>query len=61
MNFKLACDRNGVCKGAAMWLFHSFMRKTASAVLNARLSDEDIVAKNRLYASGKSSYYTPCQ
>lgn len=34
-NSKLACDTNGVSEGAAMWLFHLFMIKTESDLLNA--------------------------
>lgn len=34
-NFKLACHTNSVHEGAAMWILDPFMKKPASAVLNA--------------------------
>lgn len=40
INFKLACDTIGVQEGVAMWLFYIFMKKTASAVSNARIKAE---------------------
>lgn len=39
-SFPLACNKNGVHKGAAVRLFHFFKIYTASAVINARLSAE---------------------
>lgn len=39
-NFKLACDTDGVHEGASMWLLHFVVNKTASAVVNTRLSAE---------------------
>lgn len=35
LDSKMAYDTNGVHEGAAMWLFHLFMKKFASAILNA--------------------------
>lgn len=32
--FQIACDTNGIHEGAAMWLFHFFVRNMASAALS---------------------------
>lgn len=36
----LICDANGVQEGAAMWLYHVIINKTATAVLDSWLSTE---------------------
>lgn len=56
-NFKLACDNNGVNKGAAVWLFHFSMNQTAPAVINERLSAECTDKKHTQSASGKTRYF----
>ena len=38
--FRSACDSNGISEGAAMWLFHYFMKKTPAAALSSRLALE---------------------
>lgn len=39
-NFKQVCDTNDVHDGTAMWLFHFFIDRIPSAVLNAHLGAE---------------------
>lgn len=53
-NFKSACDTNCVQEGAAMWLFYVFMNKSASAVVNERLSAEVTGRKYHRSASGQT-------
>lgn len=57
-NLNLACDINGVRKGAARRLFRFFMNKTTSAVLNERTRAERIDKKPSRLASGKARYFT---
>lgn len=37
-NFKTACDRNLIHKGAAMWIFQHFIKDTPKAALAHRVS-----------------------
>lgn len=39
-NFKIVCDTSDIYEGAALWLFHFIMNRTASTVLNACLCAE---------------------
>lgn len=56
--FKLVCNTNGVHEGAAIRLFHLFMNKIPSAVLNARLSADSTCKKHYLSASRRKRYFT---
>lgn len=57
-NFKLTCSTNGLDKDAVMWLFHFFMNKTTSIVLNAGLiaarTDEEYCRS----VTGNMRYFT---
>lgn len=55
--FKPASNFNEVREGAVMWLYHSSMNKTSSAVLNARLSAERTVNKHSRSASCTPRYF----
>lgn len=46
LNRKVICNTDIVHEGTSMWLFHFFMNKTASAVVNARLSANGAVKKH---------------
>lgn len=59
-SFELACDTNRVHEGTAVCLFHLFMNKTASAVLNAHLSAERSDKKNSRLVSGKTKDFPTC-
>lgn len=53
-----ASDTNGVYKGAAMRMFHVFMKETASAVLNAFLCADGTCKKHSWSANCKARYFT---
>lgn len=55
-SFKLACDANGNHEGTAMWLFHFSINKSASKVLNARLSADHTNEKVSRKTTVKSKY-----
>lgn len=38
---KLACDRNDIYEGSAMWVLPHFVRKALDYALNSRMSVED--------------------
>lgn len=58
---KPACDTNGTHEGEAMWLLHSSMNKTASAVLITLLNSDGIGKKLSWSTSDKKRYLTTYQ
>lgn len=44
-NFKVVCDTSGIHKRAAMWLFHFFMKESASFALHTRLVSKELGKK----------------
>lgn len=40
-NFQLACDTDGIHEGAAIKLFHFFMKKSASSALHTKLTSKN--------------------
>lgn len=57
-NFKLICSTNGIHEGEEMWLFHSFLNKSVTTVLNVQLSVDPTDRKSSRQTTVVSSYVT---
>lgn len=57
--FRLACDINEIQEGAAIWLFHSFMKGSSTAALNTRICLKTTSLSNTLRV--KERMLTTCQ
>lgn len=53
----MACDSNGIHDGAAIWLFHFFVKKSASTVLNIMLASKH-KAQSRILLVGNTTALT---